>query len=192
MNQFEDLCKLASEESWCWNVNCTTCGHQHFKYAFLELTQGKSPADDDWITSVRNDDITRSSGRVPRRFTLRQKEILAIICRGANLRSISQNCKSPDWLGYIGLVLYHTRKIPKSRLHRDSFIQYLEIDEPGEIGAFKRLSQDWARQLRELVWRDSDAYTRLCEIADEKGRIMTLKDLGACEEALYGRESISF
>jgi len=184
MNQFEDLCSLASEESWCWKVICTTCGHLHFRSAFLELTQGKSPTDDNWVTSIGNDDIMRSSGEFPRRFTRQQKETLAIICRSANLSTISQNCKSPDWLGYLGLALYHARENSNLHLHRNSFFKYLEIDNVKEIDAFKRLSQGWAKQLKMLVRRESDAYDRLCEITDEKSRIMTLSDLEACEHAL--------
>jgi len=46
MNQFESLCKLASDETWCWDLSCTTCGHMHFQYAFLELIKGRSPTDE--------------------------------------------------------------------------------------------------------------------------------------------------
>ena len=182
MNQFENLCKLASEESWCWNVNCTTCGHQHFKYAFLELALGKSPADDDWGTSMQNSDIKKSLGEIPRGFTYQQKETLAIICRGADLRIISQNCRRPDWLGYLGLVLYHTRRIPKEYGNRKSPLRNSGIDELKEIEAVKRLSQDWEEQLNGLVGSKPFASTRLCESADDKKKdILTLKDLEAYE-----------
>ena len=51
MNQFEAVCKLASDEWWCWDLNCTTCGNMHFTYAFKEMSQGKSPEDNDWLTN---------------------------------------------------------------------------------------------------------------------------------------------
>jgi hypothetical protein len=54
MNQFEELCKLASKENWCWNLVCTTCGHLHFKYSFLELASGKSPTDSNWLVHCRS------------------------------------------------------------------------------------------------------------------------------------------
>ena len=48
-NQFEAVCELASDEWWCWDLNCTTCGNMHFTYAFKEMSLGKSPEDDDWL-----------------------------------------------------------------------------------------------------------------------------------------------
>jgi len=51
MNQFEALCKLASDENWCWNLNCATCGHMHFRYAFSELAAAKSPEGGDWFNT---------------------------------------------------------------------------------------------------------------------------------------------
>ena len=34
---FLSLCRLASQENWCWKIICTTCGHMHFRYGFKEL-----------------------------------------------------------------------------------------------------------------------------------------------------------
>ena len=50
MNKFEAVCKIASDEGWCWDLNCTTCGNMHFTNAFIEMVLGKSPQDDDWLT----------------------------------------------------------------------------------------------------------------------------------------------
>ena len=41
MNAFEAMSKLASQEKWCWNLNCTTCGQLHFRFGLVELTRGK-------------------------------------------------------------------------------------------------------------------------------------------------------
>ena len=60
MNQFEALCKLASDENWCWNLFCSTCGHMHFRYSFAELAIGKSPESKGWIIhKARTDNLNQ-------------------------------------------------------------------------------------------------------------------------------------
>lgn len=104
MNQFESLCILASNENWCWNLYCTTCGHMHFKYAFLELSNGKSPEDSDWITHSERTSFAKLLGPIPRLYTDSQKENILKICLDADIHSIANRCRFPDWLGYMGLV----------------------------------------------------------------------------------------
>src|SRR4051812_28106316 len=101
-NSFEQLCILASEENWCWNLYCTTCGHLHFIFSFNELAQGKSPADGDWLIHAR---VTKYQLPFTRRFTDMQSQTIISICKEANLSLIADSCKFPDWLGYLGLVL---------------------------------------------------------------------------------------
>ena len=76
MNNFEELCKLASDENWCWNLFCTTCGHLHFKYAFSELAAGKSPKDQNWLIHRRHTRYTNLIGELPRNYSEKQKEQL--------------------------------------------------------------------------------------------------------------------
>lgn len=49
MNAFEAMSVLASQEKWCWNLNCTTCGQLHFRFGLVELTQEKHPFDHNWV-----------------------------------------------------------------------------------------------------------------------------------------------
>ena len=95
----------------------------------------------------------------PRNPTEEQKEKVTNICRNANLLSIAETCKYPDWLGYLGLVLVHMFSGAES---------------------YKKLSENWASQLSELVSEGSAIRMRLAEIAEGNG-VLDIKDLEACE-----------
>ena len=161
MNQFETLCKLASDENWCWKLICTTCGHMHFRYAFGELAKGKSPESKEWIIHRNNTRNLNQLGPLPRNYTDDQKEKFLQICLDANISSISLNCKFPDWLGYLGLVL------------NDMYTP---------ANSYKAVSSGWASQLKELVSPNSQAHTRLIEIIDNKDYLLNINDLETCEK----------
>ncbi|MFZ5796796.1 MAG: hypothetical protein ACOY3O_00055 [Thermodesulfobacteriota bacterium] len=159
MNQFEVLCKLASDENWCWKLFCTTCGHMHFRYAFAELAVGKSPDKPGWIVHGRNTNYSNSLGPLPRNYSKEQQEKINNICRNASLASIAKACKFPDWLGYLGLVLEHMYSGEES---------------------YKKLSETWASQLSAQVSDESTLRIRLSEIAKGNG-LLNIMDLEACE-----------
>ena len=167
MNQFESLCKLASDETWCWNLGCTTCGHMHFRYAFLELTKGKSPTDSQWQIHDRNTTYDHL-GSLPRNYTEDQKEIIHKICCEADLGIIESSCKFPDWLGYLGLILEHTYSGSKT---------------------YTELSSSWASQLIELVTSQSFIHARLQEIVEGNG-VLCIKDLEECESNIMHNKYI--
>ena len=48
---FHALCLLASRESWCWDLSCSTCGQVEFRYALRELIAGKHPDAPEWMVS---------------------------------------------------------------------------------------------------------------------------------------------
>ncbi|HIF58417.1 MAG TPA: hypothetical protein EYQ26_02855 [Rhodospirillales bacterium] len=160
MNQFETLCKLASNENWCWNLMCTTCGHMHFRYAFAELATGKSPESKEWIVSRNTRGLSNKLGRATRRFTDDQKDIILSICLNANISSIAQNCKFPDWLGYLGLILN-------------------DMHTPANF--YKAVSSGWASQLKDLTLPCTPAYILLCEIVDNKDHLLDRYDLETCQ-----------
>lgn len=159
MNQFEELCKLASDENWCWNLFCTTCGHMHFRYAFAELAAGKSPSDSSWLIHGRNTRYSNSLGPLPRSYTEEQKEKVINICCDASLSLISETCKFPDWLGYLGLILEHMYSGSES---------------------YKKLAENWASQLSQLVSEGSEICRKLKEIAEGNG-VLNIQVLEACE-----------
>ena len=168
-NQFEALCILASDENWCWKLCCTTCGHMHFRYAFSELAMGKSVTDSSWAVRRRRTRYTKSIGFIPRNYSEEQKAIIIGICCNASLSSISDSCKFPDWLGYLGLVLSNTHSA---------------------MEAYKELSSNWASQLSSLVSESSPIQLVLRDIA-EGSRLLNLNDLEACEKDLMHNNSFN-
>lgn len=164
-NPFEELCKLAAREKWCWRLCCTTCGHLHFRYAFAELAAGKSPVERGWVVHGRRSRYQQAIGPYPKSYTEEQKEAVNTVCCGANLREISKSCRFPDWLGYLGLVLF-----------------YMESDSD----SFLKLSRNWALQLSQLVSKESPIYSRLAGLANGNGNL-DIKDLEGCEYALFGK-----
>ena len=162
MNQFEALCILASNENWCWKLYCTTCGHMHFKYAFLELSKGKSPEDSDWVTHKSENYLHRLLGPIPRIYPESRKDRILKICTKADLHSIADKCKFPDWLGYLGLML--------TDMHSSSEV-------------YKLLSTKWASQLKDLVSEYSHIHEKLDSIAKEDS-LLNIRDLEECERAI--------
>lgn len=160
MNNFEALCRLASEENWCWNLFCTTCGHMHFRYAFQELVAGKPPEKKEWLVHRRKTRYTKQLGPLPKNYTELQKKMFLHICLDADIFSIAQNCTFPDWLGYLGLALEH--------MNLNSYV-------------YKAVSSNWASQLKNLVPPDSRAHARLSEIVADESDLLTLADLETCE-----------
>ena len=163
-NAFEVLCCLASRENWCWNLFCTTCGHMYFRYAFIELMQGHHPDDGDWVTRKRNHRrLERDVGSMHALGSWDLMDMVAFqkICEGADIRSISEECRFPDWLGYLGLVIGHAEGA--------EFIN-------------KKLAKAWAGQLADLLDPDSETAKSLRAKA-EGGRPLTLDDLENVERA---------
>jgi len=133
----------------------------HFRYAFAELSLGKSPQDMGWLIHQGLGDLS-AIGTFPRNFTQVQKEVVLNICSEADIEEIASGCKFPDWLGYLGLVIE---------------------DMNSHSEAFQSLSSKWASQLMTLVSQHSWIYARLKEVSSENG-ILSIKDLEACEESI--------
>lgn len=160
MNSFESLCRLASNERWCWKLYCTTCGTMHFRYSLVELAKGKSPEDIDWPIHKETTSYSNKLGRYPRVFSDDIKDKVLKICLNADIRSISKNCNFPDWLGYLGFVLEH---------------MYTNND------AYKLVSINWTSQLRDIVPPGTRSHERLVDIA-KSGSALLVKDLEVIEK----------
>jgi hypothetical protein len=141
-NQFECLCKLASDEVWCHNLGCTTCGHMHFRYAFVLMANGikiqdkvtiKRMGDDfevkGWCVRSGRNISHQGLGVMPREYSQIQKDRVAKICANANLSVIAEHCRSSIWRGYLGLVVVHMAS---------------------DSDAYKDLSIRWAKQLLDM------------------------------------------
>ena len=173
MNQFEAVCKLASDEKWCWDLNCTTCGNMHFTYAFKEMSQGKSPEDDDWLTNkdIDHQKLFAKLGppigppyyKVP--LSKFRKETLIKICSEARISYLAENCAYPEWLGFLGWALFG-----------------LEISSNN----YENLSNNWAKQLKYFIARsrkkeDLKIKKLLDEIINCDGKLLDRFALGKIE-----------
>jgi hypothetical protein len=158
-NPFLALCKLASKESWCWNLTCTTCGNMHFRYAFKELAKGKHPDKFGWIVNNRMP-VSGFVVKVAKSFSEKDQETLSRLVLDVSIEDIKKASKAPDWLGYLGLVLVHCSN------------------------SKPQLSKSWAPQFLEILPPYSSSYNMMEEI--QRGvRLFHIGDLEKIETALY-------
>lgn len=169
MNPFEALCKLASDEKWCWHLHCTTCGHIYFRYAFCELARGRSPEDAIWHLHDSGIPSYKLLGPVPEHYSRGEKEKVLSICRDADIYSIAESCRFPDWLGFLVLVLAHMNNWSES---------------------YRLLSVSWASQLIDLVPACSNVHAKLCEIVYNEDLLLKVEDLKACTMHIENRNLI--
>ncbi len=112
-NPFLALCDSASQNNWCWNINCTTCGHGAFRVSFNKLMTGEEHPDDAsfWPFGKGNSEPLQEFKKHPEYrdyyYTYDNQQKLVEIVVGAKIADIKTLCRFPDWLGYIGLVMAH-------------------------------------------------------------------------------------
>ena len=160
-NPFEALCVLSSSQTWCWEMPCTTCGRMHFHYSFYEMASGRSPTDDDWPVQGSLAGYSRPDrGLMPPTYTDEEKSKILSICADANIAYISSECKFPDWLGYLGLVLHHMQQT---------------------ADAYRQLSSTWASQLADLFDPSAPTYSKLKLITQGNQGLLTWGLLAECE-----------
>lgn len=131
----------------------------HFRYAFVEVANGKSPADPDWQVHAKNTDFS-ALGEFPYRLSKEQKQAILKECLDADLLAIAKNCRFPDWLDYLGLILTHTS---------------------GSGSFYQQLSMKWSAQLIKVVITDTPIYQKLCSIANGVG-VLVIADLEDVEQ----------
>ncbi|MGI8812794.1 MAG: hypothetical protein ACR2IH_09760 [Pyrinomonadaceae bacterium] len=113
-NPFVALCEVASENNWCWKLNCTTCGHQDFLIGLSQIAQNRHPSDARWLPPevVRNADQRLVERLVdPRRSIAMGREKLYLACSSARIFDIANLSKFPDFLGYLGLALHYQEAV---------------------------------------------------------------------------------
>ena len=131
----------------------------HFRYAFVDLANGKSPVDPDWQVYAQNTDF-RSLGEFPSSFNIEQIQAILKICLDADILAIAKNCRFPDWLGFLGLVLTHTS---------------------GSGSSYQQLSMKWSAQLIKVVLTGTPIFQKLISIADGDGKLV-IADLESIEQ----------
>lgn len=144
-NAFEAMCRMASGEIWCWNLSCTTCGNQDFRYGLYQLASGRHPASSEWDTfNTRTDDsLEWHNIRSIMDWPDSKKAMLSDVLSGASLKAIARQSKFPDWLGYLGVVLHMAAQ-------DDEFARHL--------------TKSWLPELRLMVQPRSMSRNRLDEV----------------------------
>ena len=170
-NAFDALCLLASGDNWCWHIGCTTCGTMYFRHGFKKLGKGIYPGSKRWnVYSKRNSRL----GPIPFDLSDDVRRKTLQICTGSKVSFLAKYCRFPDWLGHLGMALFHLR------LNEEV---YFEAEE------------NWARQLLEILPRDSEAFEVLTGRIEmragdsERHRFFShslhISDLELCEKALW-------
>jgi hypothetical protein len=91
-----------------------------------------------------------------------QRNLIARI-KDADLLRISSDGRFPDWLGLLGLALFHTEDAEQSD---------------------RLLTREWAGRLLELVPEGTAAALALAEMCESSERILSWHDLESVEKAL--------
>lgn len=147
-NSFVALCEVASQNNWCWNLSCTTCGHGAFKVAFAKLIKGEHPDDQSfWPNGKDNSSLSKEMNNNSNFFrnTIIDDQLnLAKIVSQVNIMDIKSICKFPDWLGYIGLVFEHCYNHEAQKILSDSFLpQFINlIGEDKEVVTYLKTKQE--------------------------------------------------
>ena len=149
LNAFEELCRLASKNNWCWRIGCTTCGAQPFRQGFSYIGQGLMPDVSTWEEDKKKISFDHN---FPKEVV---NKLLSSVCN-ADLTNIHKSCRFPDWLGYFGLV-YH---------FFGGFGNYFGTALLMGNIPMMEVTRNIAPQLVGMVEKDSDSYRLLSEIID--------------------------
>lgn len=165
MNQFESLCKLAAKEQWCWNLACTTCGHEVFRSAMRDLAGGLDPESAAWTVhraSLQPTVATRRPAQPLGDWPHDEQALLQQTAVGCDLDVISRLAAFPDWLGYIGILLRYTEQAEASnRLLTRAFVpQLIKFVRPNSRGL--ELLREIERGSRPLRWTDLETIESSC------------------------------
>ena len=123
---------------------------------------GIDPTSETGQRIIHRPTISSPGNRPEPKLIYSEDEKTAVVgcCMDADLNLISLNSRFPDWLGYLGLILYHMRS---------------------DSGDFEELTRNWAQQLTLLVEPDSKAEQALLECLEQSNRMLGLTELELCE-----------
>ena len=129
LNSFQAICDIATEEQWCWNLGCGTCGHMNFVKSLLLLIDEKVPN-----TLLYRDYKELLFSRADK---LQEK------VKNIDIDYFAKNYKSPRFLAYLGLCLHYTRtyEIMNRKLTKLWVPQMIRIIE----------KDDWKKYLQKIL-----------------------------------------
>jgi hypothetical protein len=130
----------------------------YFRYGMREMIRGTHPDDPGWPVhmSVNDAEHADALGEIAHwRASLGEQNKLIEIVARTPVRQLAQTTPFPDWLGHLGLVLWHTERAEKrSRmLTRSLTPQLVEMVPPGSNAA-RDMSLLLRTNTRPLAWTD--------------------------------------
>ena len=96
LNSFQAICDIATEEQWCWNLGCGTCGHMNFVKSLLLLIDEKEP----YPFYVRD----------CKELLFSRADKLQEKVKDTNIDYFAKNYKSPRFLAYLGLCIHYAKE----------------------------------------------------------------------------------
>lgn len=119
LNSFQEICEVADEENWCWNLSCGTCGHQNFVKSLLLLTNEIEPYP--------------IMGRDMRDLLISRGDKVQEKVKDTSIDYFANNFKYPDFLGYLGIALHYSQSAEReNRILTEKwvpqFIQFMSDD----------------------------------------------------------------
>jgi hypothetical protein len=126
----------------------------------MEMVNGKHPDMEGWI--IKKDNHQQINMPLPRGFSKEQQLILLNIVAGARLNEITNVAKFPDWLGYLGLILFFCSTVEQeSRLITKTYIPQLlksvEID--NELS--QKMKEILLSPTQVISWQDLEIVEKL-------------------------------
>ena len=159
-NSFLLFCNYASRRNLCWNIFCTTCGSHEFRSGVYALMKGNQCVNDDqWLTLCK----TYTGPWFEWPVSEIEYEKFSKVVQNCKLTDVAESCKSPDWLGYLGICL--------------SWLEKWEREE-------KHLTQIWGTQLMELCPKKESLPTDLLSKIEKQTGYLHYSDLGYFENKL--------
>ncbi len=166
-NSFVALCEHASSNGWCWKIFCGTCQHCYFRISFSKMARGLHPDEESFWPNKK--DISPSKEikeyddfRHYDRSTTENQIRLASIIAGAEIKDIQKVANFPDWLGYIGLAIYHCPSYKAQKI----------------------ISKSLLPQFLEIIEKDKKIHAHFLE-KEEHNKLLTTEDLEKIEGFIY-------
>ena len=158
LNSFQEICTVANEEQWCWNIACETCGHVHFVHSLFLLIDEEIPEPE--YTSKKQNILSSNSKKI-------QEKV-----KDTSIDYFANNFKYPDFLGYLGIALHYSQSTEnENRILTEKWIpQFITIMNRKELrGVYAKASKKRIYYLENIL-------------VDNK-KILTVKDFEIIERS---------
>ena len=104
LNSFQEICTVADEEEWCWNIFCGTCGHCNFVKSLALLINRR-----ELTPTVNGETKTPSYHYMKDKLLNDFSHNVQEKVKDTSIDYFANNFKYPDFLGYLGIALYYSQ-----------------------------------------------------------------------------------